>query len=661
MSDEQSQSTDREERLDEAVAAYFLAVEADRAPDRQEWLARYPDVAGELEHFFARIERIDRLTAPFRLLATAASGVTHSEGSGGLGRLGDFHLLREVGRGGIGVVYEAEQVSLGRRVALKVLSFAATVDPRHLQRFENEARSAASLHHQNIVPVYAVGCDRGVRFYAMQFVDGRTLAELIAAQRQERLSPSPPQPDIAAPAASTLPAARTSPKAQEATSKGPPDAAYYRRLTEWGVQAAEALEHAHGLGIIHRDVKPGNLMIDGGGKLWVTDFGLARVAADAGLTMSGDMLGTLRYMSPEQALAKHGLVDHRTDVYSLGATLYELATFKPAVSGKDRAEILRRITLEEPTLPCALDRTVPAELEIIVLKAMAKEPQDRYATAQELADDLRRWLDDRAIHARRPSLYQRVRRWMRRHRAAVTAAVAVLLVVVVLGGVNGLWWLQKRAAAEAEARVELREAARLQEEEKWPEALGAVRRARGALAGVWADPALREEVDELGKDLEMARRLQEARLRLADIKDGHDDWEASSKACAEAFAWYGLDVDNLDPQEAGERIRARSISRELAAALDDWANLRRNAGLRGWRHLLAISRLADPDPWRDRLRAGLEGKDPRALKELATSARADELPRATVVLLARLTKGTTAAKETVVVLDQAQKRHPDDF
>ena len=344
-----------------------------------------------------------------------------------LGQLGDFRIIREVGRGGMGVVYEAEQISLGRRVALKVLPFAATMDPRHLQRFHNEARAAASLHHEHIVPVHAVGCERAVHFYAMQFIDGESLAELIAAQTRPTASGGrqPPVEDsqqgvdaLCSPSADTWPAGASP------TAAAPRDAAYFRRVAEWGIQAAEALEYAHALGIVHRDVKPANLIVDVQGKLWVTDFGLARTAADGNLTASGDMLGTVRYMSPEQALAKHGLVDHRTDVYSLGATLYELVTGRPAVEGQDRQEILRRIADEDPS---PIGRGVLADLETIVLKALAKEPAERYATAREFADDLEgSCLEDRPVKARRPSLLQRLRKWCRRHQRVVTATAMTL-------------------------------------------------------------------------------------------------------------------------------------------------------------------------------------------------------------------------------------------
>jgi hypothetical protein len=222
-------------------------------------------------------------------------------------------------------------------------------------------------------------------------------------------------------------------------------------VARWGIQAAEALEHAHALGIVHRDVKPGNLMVDGQGRLWVTDFGLARTAAASDLTLSGDLLGTLRYMAPEQALARHGLVDHRADVYGLGVTLYELLTLRPAVGGKDRQEVLLNISFAEPKKPSVANRGVPRDLETVVLKALAKNPAERYATARDLADDLRRFLEDRPIQARRPGLGQRLRKWARRHRALVGAAVVCLLVAgAALAGSVG-WAAGERRARRAEA------------------------------------------------------------------------------------------------------------------------------------------------------------------------------------------------------------------
>jgi tetratricopeptide (TPR) repeat protein len=381
-------------------------------------------------------------------------------------------------------------------------------------------------------------------------------------------------------------------------------------------------------------------------------------------------------MSPEQALAKRVPIDHRTDVYSLGATVYELLTLRPAFAGQDRQELLRQIAFEEPAAPRKVDRSIPAELETIVLKAMEKNPADRYATAQELADDLRRWLEDRPIKARRPSLRQVVAKWARRHRPVVWAAAVVLLVAGLLGGGTGLWWLQKRAAAEGEARAALQEATEWQEQEKWNEALGTVRRAKGAIAGVWASTSLHEEIHERERDLEMARQLQEARLQLAPLQ-GDFDWNAVNDAYAKAFTWYGLEVDNLDSQEAAEWVRKRSIRGQLVAALEDWAGVRWRLNLVGRRHLVAVCRLSDPDPWRDRLRDVLDGNDIGALAKVTASAPTDKLPPSTLVVLARMTMGTpslarmtmgtpsvakTVALERIVaLLRQLQKRHPSDF
>jgi hypothetical protein len=221
-----------------------------------------------------------------------------------------------------------------------------------------------------------------------------------------------------------------------------------------GVQAAEALEHAHQLGVIHRDIKPANLLVDGRGHVWVTDFGLAHCQGQAGLTMTGDLVGTLRYMSPEQALAQRGVIDHRSDVYSLGATLYELLTLQPAFDGQDRQEVLRQIAFEEPRPPRHIHRAIPSELETIVLKAMAKEPSERYGTAQDLADDLERFLNDEPIRARRPTVQQRATKWARRHRGVAWMGV-LLLVVLALGSAASTVLIYRQLARANKAEEEL--------------------------------------------------------------------------------------------------------------------------------------------------------------------------------------------------------------
>jgi serine/threonine protein kinase len=354
-----------------------------------------------------------------------------------MGELGDFRLLREVGRGGMGIVYEAEQMSLGRRVALKVLPYAATMDPKQLQRFKNEAKAAASLKHDHIVSVYAVGCERGVHYYAMEFIEGASLAQIIAGRSRDPADGKPRPPGFETADFATgdnVSASRirdTAPLAALSTKVTALDRGRHRRIAELIADAADALEHAHSLGIVHRDVKPGNLIVDETGRVYVADFGLARFGPDAGLTMSGDLLGTLRYMAPEQALARHGLADHRVDVYGLGATLYELLTSRPAVDGTEKAEILHNIAFEEAVALRKHEKQIPAELETIALKCLAKNPNERYATAGELAADLRRYCDDKPIKAKPPTTLQRAARRLRRHPRVLAAAFAVAVLAAV--------------------------------------------------------------------------------------------------------------------------------------------------------------------------------------------------------------------------------------
>jgi serine/threonine protein kinase/Tfp pilus assembly protein PilF len=421
-------------------------------PDPGEYARRHPEHAAVITQVLLALPLLG-LSSPGEPPPLAPPAPAGSE----TGCLGDYRLVREVGRGGMGVVYEAEQISLGRRVALKVLPFAGALDPLHLQRFKNEAQAAAHLHHPNIVPVFAVGCERGAHYYAMQFIEGPTLADLIAELRRRAGLDDPDAEPAGAPARSgdraptpdrvTTRSADHAPTFPERLAKAdtfaPAQASwlteqsaggpgYFRRVAGMGVQAAEALEHAHQMGILHRDVKPANLLLDERGNIWITDFGLAQFQSAAPqLTRTGCVLGTLRYMSPEQALARHGLVDHRTDVYALGMTLYELATLRPAFRGRERHELLREITTDDPRAPRALNPSVPAELETILLKALEKNPAERYATAQELADDLKRFLDDRPIQARPPTLRQKAAKWLRRHTVVVRAALVVLTLTVV--------------------------------------------------------------------------------------------------------------------------------------------------------------------------------------------------------------------------------------
>jgi serine/threonine protein kinase len=437
-------------RLLQAVQEYLEELEGGRRPQREDFLQRYADIAGPLARCLDGLELVHKAAEVGPASRTGAIQQAPL-GSADLPAdpLGDFRIVREIGRGGMGIVYEAVQLSLGRRVALKVLPFAAAFDAKQLQRFRNEAQAAAQLHHTNIVPVYAVGCERGVHFYAMQLIEGQSLAVVIQQLRQQaeheddetsgRRTIAPREfitdqlttsyPPSAPPVVQTAGTETVSPLSRAlSTQRSHKEQEFFRAAARFIVQAAEALEHAHQFGIVHRDIKPANLLVDVHGRLWITDFGLAQFHADAGLTQTGDIVGTLRYMSPEQASGQRVLLDHRTDIYALGATLYELVTLEPIFPGQNRQELLHRIINQEPRPPRDLDKTVPVELETIILKAVSKNPGDRYGSAQELADDLRRYLEDEPILAKRPSLLERARKWSRRHPELVVAGVLLLLV-----------------------------------------------------------------------------------------------------------------------------------------------------------------------------------------------------------------------------------------
>jgi serine/threonine protein kinase len=458
-----------EGRLFQAVQSYLHELEQGRRPSRREWLARYPELGPALRDCLDGLGLIRDAAASISVPRSAGSDARVGVQAGT--PIGDFHIIREIGRGGMGIIYEATQLSLGRRVALKVLPFAAGLDNKFLQRFRLESQAAAQLHHNNIVPVFGVGCDRGVHFYAMQLIDGVSLDRVIRLLRREdearspgAASTDPPTAqvwsDLASHAhaddiptgsiASTTVADRGDAMEQTLASvtgdlstrqtKVRPKA--YRAVARLMEQAADALEYSHQQGIIHRDIKPANLLVDKQRHLWITDFGLAHLHDEQNLTRTGELLGTILYASPEQVSGQRVLIDQRTDLYSLGATFYELLTLRPVFSGSTRHALLQQVLTEEPVRPRTLDHNIPPELETIVLKLLSKTPAERYNSAQELVDDLRRFLRDEPIIARPPTLRDRMRKWGRRHPAYVGAAVLVMFVVLLLSGISN-WFIAK--------------------------------------------------------------------------------------------------------------------------------------------------------------------------------------------------------------------------
>ncbi len=375
-------------------------------------------------------------------------------------RIEGYVITGVLGQGGMGIVYRAMQKKLSRTVALKVLpAIVGSANPAAVARFRREATAAARLHHTNIIPIYDFGECADAYYYAMELITGQPLNDLIrhiaernaATASSARLTEWAPSPELTLPgSAAPLPAggAPDSPPQAAGAALEPVESArsYYRHVTRWIADAADALHYAHGQGIIHRDIKPANLILSNDGRIMIADFGLAKSADEESVTLTGSLVGTMRYLSPEQAMAKRAPVDHRTDIYSLGATLYELLCFQPAFPGTDEKQILSSILTREPAAPRKINASVPPELEIICQKAMEKSPDARYLTARALADDLRRYSSDLPIVARRPSMMRRAVKFVRRHKAPVTAAVAGALLL----GTTSLWIREQNVRREAQ-------------------------------------------------------------------------------------------------------------------------------------------------------------------------------------------------------------------
>jgi len=539
----------------------------------EEYAERHPHLADRirevfstalwLEEFRQEAEKPQRPSPP----TVEPSGPRDSE-TLPFRRLGDFRIIREIGRGGMGVVYEAEQESLGRRVAVKVLPSIHLSSPSAVRRFRREAKAAARLHHTNIIPVFGVGEQDGVHYYVMQYIRGLSLDEVldelgrhfsadqpsastlsaeqvsgnIAGQPEESTSEHQPSPIAvetraareevwqlvqlllaggfaastglalgakrATESSGSLPIvqaggasglAETGPLASSPLETGSSDAGaakssssvsglqpgpselaesdavlpgplrlgpgYWRSVAGIGLQVANALHYAHQQGALHRDVKPGNLILDTEGRVWVADFGLAKLLDQEEMTRSGDVVGTLRYMAPEQW---EGRADARTDVYGLGLTLYEMLTLQPAFDETDRGRLIRQVMEEEPVPPRRLQPAVPKDLETIVLKAIARQPADRYQTAAELAEDLQRFLEDRPVRARRVSALERLWRWCRRNKLVAVLSAAVLGLLVAVAVVASVGYVRTSAALRRESvqRAQAEEARKLADAER---------------------------------------------------------------------------------------------------------------------------------------------------------------------------------------------------
>ena len=383
----------------EELAEQFLAeVRAGKNITVADYQHRYPEHAESIEALFPTLLMMEDLKPAARNRDSADTLLDRN-----VQRLGDFRILRKLGFGGMGIVYEAQQESLERPVAIKVFAPTLLSSPRLINRFKREAKAAGALHHSNIVPVLGVGEQWGIHYYIMQLIDGKGLDQILDAQRDHLQV--------------------------ESAFRFRRD---WNRIADIGRQLASALEYAHSRNVLHRDIKPANLLLDRDGTAWIADFGLAKLMTDDdGVTRSGQAVGTLRYMAPEQFTGK---VDQRSDIYALGLTLFEMLTWRRAFDETDHGKLVRQKTINIPPRPRSLESTIPRDMETIVMKAIAPEPQNRYQTAAALEEDLRRFLDDEPILARRISYFERLVRWSRRNRAlAATSAVVLALAAALLG------------------------------------------------------------------------------------------------------------------------------------------------------------------------------------------------------------------------------------
>lgn len=437
------------EQIEDVVESFLERFRSGDEPRLEDYLTRHPQLAEELRELIPALLLLEKHAVRDGAEPIGCGTDTLPT------HIGDFTIIREIGRGGMGVVYEAVQESLGRHVALKVLAATRLSSPANLERFLLEARAAAGLHHTNIVPVFGVGQHDGLHYYAMQFIRGQSLDQVIDKLRQLRDQSvdhlRPPNsneltngrhhlrrsvasksellsieiPTNHAENSVAFDAAKT----ELTSSHG--RRAYYRNVARLGLQVCDALAYAHAAGILHRDIKPSNLLLDSLGDVWITDFGLAKAEGADGLTQEGDFVGTLRYMSPERL---EGWSDQRSDVYGLGATLYELLALRPFCAATGTAKLIDEIAHGQPPPPRKFDKAIPVDLETIVLKATARDPAARYPSAEEMANDLRRFLSDRSILARRSTLREQLIRWCRRNPlvAALSAVLLFLMTSVAL-------------------------------------------------------------------------------------------------------------------------------------------------------------------------------------------------------------------------------------
>lgn len=466
-------SEDSVVELEEVADLFADEIRSGQSPSIDAYLVKYPqpDVTAQedLRKLLRSIEMIEgakRERGDSRPASRAVSTIRSDA-------IDDYTLVREIGRGGMGVVYEAVHQSLGRRVAIKVLSDSLLGDPKHLARFRIEARAAAKLRHPHIVPVFGVGHSDPHHYYVMDFIRGKSLRELLkqwnGSERRESTtrtvqSDRVPCFDISANirdadsgditagqtvSSGTLTASE--PLRKFPQSKSPIDSSEHSRwVARQGTAICSAIGYAHSQGVLHRDIKPANLLLDEDDQIWIADFGLAKLSEQQDVTKSGDMIGTPQYMPPEFI---RGAYDERSEIYAIGLTLYELLTLQPAIQGASVAETVHLAGQGVTTAPSKQNPALPEDLDTILVKALNLEPKSRYANAEELGEDLQRFLDGRPILARRTSRLERLTRWAKREPVIASLTAMSFTLLVALAAAMGWGFLSTRSALN-EAKTE---------------------------------------------------------------------------------------------------------------------------------------------------------------------------------------------------------------
>ena len=499
----------RERTLDEVLAEYLQAVDAGQRPDRSDLAARYP----ELEVYLAEQDRMEQWMRPLRSVSESARlelSALGEETSGDQGpdatvlSLDAYELLEPIARGGMGVVYKAKDRRLNRFVALKMLLFDSGLAPSEAQRFRNEAEAVALLDHPHIVPIYAVGEQGGQPYLSMKLLDGGSLADQLS-----RFAAAP------------------------------------REAARLLVPIARAVHYAHQRGILHRDLKPGNVLLDHEGQPHVTDFGLAkRVGAAArDLTQSGAIVGTPPYMAPEQTAGRKAAVTTSADVYGLGAILYALLTGRPPFEGETVLETLEQVCTQAPKPPRKSNPAVDRDLELICLKCLEKEPHRRYPSADALADEIQRYLDGKPLALTRPvGTAERLWRWCRRNPVPAASLTTIALLLASVAAVYTVGYFQLKAANRLE------HASRVRAEENLKVALAAV----AYFTRLSEDPRLRMR----GLERLRGEMWQNARDFYAQLAQQQADDPRLEAERARAFLQLGRILNLLgSPREALDSYR----------------------------------------------------------------------------------------------------------